>query len=329
MRAPTFRFAQRTFAALALLAAAGTAASAQSFPQHPITIVVGYTAGGQADALARTVGEKLSERLKTPVVVENKPGANAQIAAKLVAQAEPDGHTLLLVTDPMVTIDPQLPGTNALDPKASFEPVVNLVTAPLFLAANNEVPASSLSELIELAKQDPNALSFGTSGNTTPHRLAGEMLQQRGGFTMTHIPYKGTSASVTDLAGGHIELVIGGSLALKPLADAGKIKLLATTSEERQPLLPDVPSISETFPGFNMVTYLGLMAPKGTPDEVVAKLNSEINAILANPAVKKSLEEQGMIVDGGTPAHYQEQIAAEYETRGKIIRELKLTGDQG
>jgi tripartite-type tricarboxylate transporter receptor subunit TctC len=323
MQMPTAGFLKHALAALVLTGAA-VSADAQSYPSRPITIVVGYAAGGQADALARSVGTKLSERLKNPVVVDNKPGGNAMIAAQSVAQSEPDGHTLLFVTDAMVTIEPQLPGPKEVDVAAEFEPIINMAYGPLILAAAANVPASSLTELVELGKKDPQALNFGTSGNTTPHRIAGEMLQQQAGFTMAHLAYKGTAASVTDLAGGHIELAIGAASALKPLADAGKIKLLAVTSENRLTILPDVPAISETYPGFDIVTFLGLMAPKGTPKEVVDLLNREINEILADPAERKSLEAQGMIPAGGSPADFQATIAADYEARGKILKGLNL-----
>jgi tripartite-type tricarboxylate transporter receptor subunit TctC len=326
MKTSTRGFLKHALAAAALLGAAGTA-SAQSFPSGTITIVVGYAAGGQADAVARAVATKLSESLKTPVVVDNKPGGNAMIAAQGVARAEPDGHTLLLVTDAMTTIEPQLPGPKKLDVGEAFEPIVNMVVGPLALAAANNVPANSLAELVELGKKDPERLNFGTSGATTPHRIAGEMLQQLGGFKMTHVAYKGTAASVTDLAGGHIELVVGAAGTLKPLADAGKVKLLAVMSEKRMPFLPDVPAVSETFPGFDMVTFIGLMAPKGTPAEVVGLLNSEVNRILSVPAERESLEQQGMLVAGGTPADFEARIKADYQSRGKILAGLNLEAE--
>jgi tripartite-type tricarboxylate transporter receptor subunit TctC len=313
-------------AALTLLCATGTT-WAQDFPSRPITIVVGYTAGGQADVIARAVATKLSERLKNPVIVDNKPGGNAMIAAQSVALSEPDGHTLLFVTDAMTTIEPQLAGPKKVDVAADFEPIINMAFGPLILAASKDLPANSLGELVERGKKDAEALNFGTSGNTTPHRIAGEMLQQLAGFKMTHVAYKGTAASVTDLAGGHIELVIGATAALKPMADAGNIKLLAVLSEQRLPWLPDIPAISETYPGFNIVTFLGLMAPKGTPADVINLLNREINAILSVPAERESLEKQGMVVAGGSPADFGKQIAADYETRGKIIHELKLSAN--
>lgn len=325
--ASTMTFLKGGFAALTLLCATDGAARAEAFPTRPITIVVGYAAGGQADVIARSVGAKLSEALKVPVVVDNRPGGNAMIAAQGVAQSAPDGHTLLFVTDAMTTIEPQLAGPKKIDVSAAFVPVVNMAYGPLALAAATNVQANSLGELVQLGRKDPGYLNFGTSGNTTPHRIAGELLQQLGGFKMTHVAYKGTAASVTDLTGGHIELVVGAAGTLKPLADAGKIKLLAVMSDKRMPLLPDVPAVSETFPGFEMVTFLGLMAPQGTPAEAITVLNREVNAILSAPAERESLEKQGMIVAGGAPADLTTRITADYGTRGKVIRELGLTAD--
>ena len=311
----------------ASLLGSGGIATAQPFPSKPITLVVGYTAGGQADALARVVAKQLSEALKTPLVVENKPGANGVIAAKFVAGSKPDGHTLLFVTDAMTTIDPQLPGSAKYDVSAELDPLINLASAPLFLAAHKDVPADSIAALAELGKKKGSNLAFGTSGSATPHRLAGEMLQKLGGFKMLHVPYKGTAASVTDLAGGQIPLVVGSVTALEPMARAGKIKMLAVTTEKRFPLNPDVPSIAETFPGFDVSIYLGLMVPKGTPSDVVAKLNAEINRILAAPDLREAFEKLGVVPVGGSPSDFKARIAADFETRGKLIRELDIRSE--
>ena len=184
-------------------------ATAQPYPSRSITILVGYSAGGQADALARIIGKQLGENLKVSVVIENKTGANGMIAAQAAARAEPDGHTILMVTDVMVTIDPHLATSNHFDLSKAMEPVINVAWSPLLLAAANNVPANSLAELVALGKQKTQNLSFGSPGSSTPHRLAGEMLQKYCGFTMTHIPYKGTAASVNDLLGGQIPLLFG------------------------------------------------------------------------------------------------------------------------
>ena len=312
-------------AVLALGVAMG--AAAQSYPSRNVTIIVPFPAGGIVDAAARLLQPELERALGRPVVIENRGGAAGAVGTAAVVKAEPDGHTLLFVTDAMTTIEPQLAGPKKLDLGKEFVPIVNMAYGPLALAAATNVAANSLAELVQLGKKDPEYLSFGTSGNTTPHRIAGELLQQRGGFKMTHVAYKGTAASVTDLTGGHIELVVGAAGTLKPLADAGKVKLLAVMSKERMPFLPDVPTVAETFPGFEMVTFLGLMAPKGTPAEAVAVLNREVNKILAVPAEREALEKQGMIVAGGAPGDFTARIAADYGTRGKVIRELGLTAD--
>jgi tripartite-type tricarboxylate transporter receptor subunit TctC len=314
--------------AQALLAAAvaliGHAAAAQTFPSRPMTIVVGYAAGGQADILARKVAQQLGENLKTSVVVENRTGGNTLVASQSVVRSPSDGHTLLLVTDGMTTIDPMVPGGNGFDPLQAFDLVINLATAPLFLAAKKDLPVSSLAELIEYGKNNPTALHFGTSGPTTPHRIAGEMIKQLGGFQMSHVAYRGTAASVNDLAGGHISLVIGAASALMPLASEGKIKILAVTAEKRFALLPDVPSVSESFPGFNVLSYLGLAVNKGTPETLIASLNSELNNVLANAEVREFLTKQGMNVGGGTAAAFSAQVARDRKARGETIRDMKI-----
>lgn len=301
--------------------------NAQSFPSRPITILVGYSAGGQADALARILGKQLGENLRTSVVIENKTGANGMIAAQAAARSEPDGHTILMVTDAMVTIDPHLTTSNHFDLSTAMEPVVNISWSPLLLAAANNVPANSVAELVALGRQKTQNLSFGSSGSSTPHRLAGEMLQKYGGFTMTHIPYKGTAASVNDLLGGQIPLLFGAPTAVEPLAAAGKIKILGVTSEKRYPLLPNVPAISETFPGFRIISYIGLMLPKNTPAAVIATVNKEVNAVLATDAMRGWLDKQGMVAVGGTPDDFKRQIASDYQARGELVRALGITAE--
>jgi tripartite-type tricarboxylate transporter receptor subunit TctC len=303
------------------------AASAQQFPAKTISIVVGYSAGGQADALARAVATRLSQAFKVAVVVENKPGANGLLAAQGVANARPDGHTILLVTDGMLTIDPQLPGSAKWDPSAHLEPVVNLAGAPLFLAAQKEVSADTIPALVEYGRKNPNKLSYGTSGNATPHRLSGEMLQKVGGFQMKHVPYRGTAASLTDLLGGQITLVIGSSTSLEPQVKAGKIKFLGVTTDKRFPLLPEVPAIAETYPGFNVDIYFGIMAPKRTPPAVVASLNAEINKVLSAPDTRESLDKLGVVPAGGTAEEFKAKVARDLEERGKVIRELDIKAD--
>ena len=309
------------------LAAVTSSANAQPYPSRSITILVGYSAGGQADALARIIGKQLGENLKVSVVIENKTGANGMIAAQAAARSEPDGYTVLMVTDAMVTIDPHLATSNHFDLSTAMEPVVNVSWSPLLLAAANNVPANSVAELVALGKQKTQNLSFGSSGSSTPHRLAGEMLQKSGGFTMTHIPYKGTAASVNDLLGGQIPLLFGAPTAVEPLATAGKIKVLGVTSEKRYPLLPNVPAISETFEGFKIISYIGFMLPKKTPAPVIATLNKEVNQILGTDTMRGWLDKQSMVAVGGTPDDFKRQIAVDYQARGELVRALGITGE--
>jgi tripartite-type tricarboxylate transporter receptor subunit TctC len=309
------------WAALALLATT-IPAHAQAYPSRSVTILCGSSAGGQADALARTIGKQLGESYKISVVIENKTGANGMIAAQAAARAEPDGYTILLVTDAMLTIDPHLASSNRFDLASAMEPVVNVAWSPMLLAAANNVPANSVAELVTVGKSQQ--LSFGSPGSATPHRLAGEMLQKAGGFTMTNIPYKGTSGSVNDLLGGQIPLLFGAPTLLEPLATAGKIKLLGVTSGQRYPLLPTVPAISETFPGFKII---GFMLPKKTPAEVIAALNKEVNAILATDAMRAWLDKQGMIAVGGTKDDFIRQVESDYKSRGELVRALGITGE--
>jgi tripartite-type tricarboxylate transporter receptor subunit TctC len=208
-----------------------------------------------------------------------------------------------------------------------MEPVINVSWSPLLLAAANNVPANSVAELVALGKQKTQNLSFGSSGSSTPHRLAGEMLQKYGGFTMTHIPYKGTAASVNDLLGGQIPLLFGAPTAVEPLAAAGRIKVLGVTSEKRFPLLPEVPAISETFPQFKIISYIGFMLPRNTPKPVIDTLNKEVNQILASDSMRAWLDKQGMVAVGGAPDDFKRQIEVDYQARGELVRALGITGE--
>lgn len=310
-----------------VLALSGLPATAQPYPSRSMTILVGYSAGGQADALARIIGKQLAENLKISVLIENKTGANGMIAAQAAARAEPDGYTVLLVTDAMVAIDPHLASSNHFDLSKAMEPVIRVSWSPLLLAAANNVPANSVAELVALGKQKTQNLSFGSSGSSTPHRLAGELLQKYGGFTMTHIPYKGTSASVNDLLGGQIPLLFGAPTAVEPLAAAGKIKVLGVTSEKRFPLLPNVPAIAETLPDVKIISYIGFMLQKNTPAPVIAALNKEVNQVLATDTMRAWLDKQGMVAVGGTPDDFRRQIEVDYHARGELVRALGITGE--
>ena len=297
---------------------------AQDYPSDTITMLVGYSAGGQADALARAVGDALSQKLGQTVVVENKPGANGLLAAQTVAQGDPDGYSLLLVTDAMLTIEPQLEGSQQWDAKGNLAPVVNLAEGPLFIAVNTATEASTVGELVDAAKASGETLTFGTSGTATPHRMAGEALGKASGVPVKNVAYKGTSAAVTDLAGGQIDMVIGSSTSIQPLIDAGKVKLIATVGAEPSALEPEVPAVAATYPGIDFGTWYGIMVAKDTPAEIVATLNETLNEIVADPAMAEPLTQLGVIPTGGTAEAFQAQIEADFEKRGAILGELGL-----
>ncbi|MFB9950518.1 Bug family tripartite tricarboxylate transporter substrate binding protein [Rhizobium puerariae] len=299
-------------------------AQAQNYPSKPVTLVVGYTAGGQADVLARKVGDRLAQKLGTPVIIENLPGANGLLGAQKVAGAKPDGYTLALATDSMLTVEPQLAEGSKWNPLDHMEPVARLAEASLFVVANTSFKPNTIAEMVDYAKTSGEKLSFGSSGPSSPHRLAGEDIQKRAGFSMIHVPYPGTSASMTDLAGGQITLAFGALTSIQPLMDAGKLKLIAATSKQRSRFKPDVPAVAETWPGFDYSIYYGIITPKGTPKDVVEKLNGSINEVLKEPETINALNALGVSPSAGSPDDFRSVITADYETRGKILGDLGL-----
>jgi tripartite-type tricarboxylate transporter receptor subunit TctC len=308
-----------------LLCTAGVVpASSQDYPSDTITMLVGYSAGGQADALARAVGDALGKKLGATVVVENKPGANGLLAAQTVAQSEADGYNLLLVTDAMLTIEPQLAGSQQWDARGNLEPVIELATGPLFVAVNTETPANTVAELAEAAKASGETLTFGTSGTATPHRMAGEAIGKASGASVKNVAYKGTSAAVTDLAGGQIDMVIGSTTSIKPLIEAGKVKLIGNVGAEKSPLEPGIPTVAESYPGIDFATWYGIMAAKDTPPEIVAALNAALDAIVHDPAMAEPLTALGVEPKGGSAEAFSAVIDADFETRGAILGELGL-----
>jgi tripartite-type tricarboxylate transporter receptor subunit TctC len=307
-----------------LCTAAVVPAWSQDYPSDTITMLVGYSAGGQADALARAVGDALGKKLGATVVVENKPGANGLLAAQTVAQSDADGYNLLLVTDAMLTIEPQLAGSQQWDAKGNLAPVIELATGPLFVAVNTETPANTVAELTEAAKASGDTLTFGTSGTATPHRMAGEAIGKASGASMKNVSYKGTSAAVTDLAGGQIDMVIGSTTSIQPLIEAGKVKLIGNVGAEASPLEPEIPAVAESYPGIDFGTWYGIMAAKETPAEIVATLNAALDEIVHDPAMAEPLKALGVEAKGGSAEDFSAVIDADFATRGAILGELGL-----
>jgi tripartite-type tricarboxylate transporter receptor subunit TctC len=313
------------FIVTGLLLLTPSVTSAQTYPSRPIRLLHGFSAGGAADALARIVSDGLSKRLGQPIIVEAKPGAGGNIAAVTVANSAPDGYALGLVTGAHA-ISGALYKTLAYNPTDSFEMVSTLVYYALVVAVRADYPAKNLPDLIAMAKQKPNELSFGSVGFGSTHHLAGELLNTTAGIKMVHIPYRGDAPSVTSLLGGDVPVIVGTTVLLAGQIESGAIRGLAVTSPVRTPLLPNVPSAEEAgLKGYDVRTWAGLVAPKGTPADIVKRLNTEIASMLADPAVKKALETAtGGEARGSTPDDMRLLVRSEIAKWSKVIDEAKI-----
>jgi len=278
---------------LAVCALAAGAAAAQSYPAKPIRLVVPFAPGGASDVLARLVGQKLAERMGQPVVVENKPGAATTVGAAEVARAPADGYTLMLAPAPFV-IAPLMYQKLPYDAAKDFTGVALLASSPLILTVHPSVGAATPQELLALAKAKPGTIMYGSPGNGSVPHLATELFKLRTGTDFTHVPYKGGGPAVTDLVAGHIGIMFASPIEVSQHVAAGKLKYLVASTKDRVPSLPNVPTAGDLgIAGFDVVAWFGIVAPAGTPKEIVGKLSQEIGGILATPDVKEKFAGQG------------------------------------
>lgn len=318
MKAGFFPTISRAFA-LACAVFATAAGAASPYPAQPIRIVVPFTPGGAADVVARTVGEKLSQRLGQPVVVENRPGASGAIAAEFVARAAPDGYTLLVADLGQLAINPAMNPKLRYEPPRDFSPIGSVASVPLFIAVNARLPISSLRDLIAYAKEHPG-LPYGTVGVGTPHHLALEMLAARADVKMTHVPFKGTPQIMPAVASGDVAFTISALAPLLPHVQSGKIRLVAVASAERSTVAPDVPAVSEELSGYAMGDLIGLLAPAGTPAAVIERLNAELSAVAQSQDVVQRLAGLGLDSAVLDPEAYRARIQQAGATYRKLIR---------
>jgi len=316
----------RLLAASAIVACTAVAAPAvyaqAVYPTKPIRIVVPFPAGGTTDILARAVGQKLTETNGQPVLIDNRPGAGGNIGAELVAKSPPDGYTLLMGTVGTHAINPSLYAKMPYDHQKDFAPVILVAGVPNVLVINPSVPANSVQELIAYGKANPGKLNFASSGSGTSIHLAGELFKTMSGVQMTHIPYKGSAPAIADLLGGQVQIMFDNLPSALPQIKAGKLKALAVTSAQRATALPDVPTIAEAgLPGFEASSWFGLLAPAGTPKEVIVKLNTEVAKWLASPEAREKLAAQGAIAAGKTPEDFTQHIVAETAKWQKVVKE--------
>lgn len=304
-----------------------TAALAQAQPAWPgakaITLVVPFTAGGSVDATARLLADELGKRLKQSVVVDNVAGAGGTIGVGRVAQAAPDGYTLVMGADSPVAIAKHLnPAGVRYDPARDLAPVAMVNTAPMVLVARPDLPAGDLADLVAMARKEPGRLSYATSGIGTVLHLGMEMIKQQGEFHALHVPYRGGAQIATDVIGGQVDLAMLVSVSAAPHVQSGKLKGIAMTGGKRLAMLPKVPAVAETpgFEGYDLVAWTGLFAPAGTPPAVIAQLNEAVNAVLAQPEVRSKLEAQGALPGQGSAADFARFVAQEQERYAQVVK---------
>lgn len=308
----------------AQLSFAAPAVAQSNYPNRPIRMLVGFPPGGATDIIARLVAAGLQARLGQPVVVENKPGSGANIAAELAARAEPDGYTIMHGPDNVFIFNPHLYPKLNYDPLKDFVPITSLVANQIMLAVHPSVPAQTLKEFVELNRKANPPRFYASIGNGSPHHLAMEMLKQHTGMNMVHVPYRGGGPATIALLAGEIDASFGGG-SLVPTIQSGKVRGLATTALKRSPALPDLPTIDEVFPGYELLIWHGLFAPAGTPPAIVEKLRAETIEVLKSPEVREKLASSGSGEPYLTsPEEFNARIRGDYEKYGKVIRAIGM-----
>jgi tripartite-type tricarboxylate transporter receptor subunit TctC len=295
-------------------------APAQAYPSRPVRIIVGFAPGGAQDIYARLIGQQLSERIKQPVIIENRPGASGNIGTEAVVRAAPDGYTLLLLGPPNA-INATLYDKLNFSFVHDIQPVAGIVREFPVMVVNPSVPAKTVPDFIAYAKANPDRVNMASSGNATGPHLTGELFKMMAGVELVHVPYRGASLALSDLLGGQVQVMIGTSMsAAIEHVRTGKLRVLAVTSATRSSILPDVPTVGEFIPGFESIDWFGVGAPGNTPVEIIDRLNGEINAVLLDPKTRKRLADLGAAPMPMTPADFRGLILGEIEKWAKVIR---------
>lgn len=320
---------RRTFVALAMvaLAAIPLCAFAQKFPSKPVTVIVPYPPGGSNDTFAREVGKRLSDVWKQPVIIENRPGAGGSIGATLVSKAPPDGYTFCLLSSSFTTnaaIQKNLP----FDPIAGFTPVAMVAKGPMLLTVSNGVPAKTVGELVALAKANPGKLNYGSSGQGSTNHFATELFARAAGIQMTHVPYKGMPPAVTDVIGGHTDVLIASAPSVYQHVKAGKVRGLGVSSEGPSSVVPDLPSIQQAgVKGYSFELWWGILAPPKTPPEIVNEINAEVNRIINTPEIREIFLREGAEPVSMTPQQFANTIRDEIEGWKKVAKDANIKAE--
>jgi tripartite-type tricarboxylate transporter receptor subunit TctC len=304
------------------------AQAADSFPSRPIRIVVPFAAGGSTDILARSIAQRLSESMRSPVLVENRPGGAAVVGADHVAKSPPDGYTLLMGTNTTHAVAPHLYSKLPYDPLRDFAPISEVAYNPQFLDVHPSIPARSVKELIALARARPGQLNFGTAGQGTTAHMAMELFRSMAGVDMVHVPYKGTGPAMNDLLGGHLSLMFDVVLTTLPHMRSGRIRVLGVSSLERVEVAPEVPTIAESgLPGYEALVWFGLFAPAGTASEIVTRLSGEVGKIVRHPKLTEGFRLQGLTPVGSSANEFAARVRKEHALWGKVVREAGIKLD--
>ena len=318
---------RQRLAALVLGAFAALAAAAQGYPAKPIRLIVPFPPGGGTDILARQVAHKVADDNKWTVVVDNRPGAGGTIGVAGAAKAEPDGYPIVMGQTSNLAISPSLYRHLPYDPVKDLAPVALVGEGPVALVVRADSKYKTLAELIAAGKARPGSVTMATPGNGTVAHLSGVQLMNVSGAKFQHIPYKGAAAALPDLLGGNVDFYLSSVPTLQSLVASGKLRALAVTSLKRSPVLPNVPTVAQTYRGFDAVTWFGILAPAGTPEPVIAKLNAAINKALKDPAVRKAIEKEGGEVLGGTAQEFSAKIQSEITSWSVLVRQSGATID--
>ena len=300
---------------------------AQPYPNQPIRLIVPFAAGGPSDVLARAFSQKLGEDLGQPVIIDNKPGAGTNLAAEFVARSKPDGYTVFLMMVGTQAINETLYKKLSYNTIKDFAPITLVASSSLMFVANPSVPVKNASELIAYAKANPGKVNFGSSGTGTPLHLGGELFNVQAGTDITHVPYKGAAPALTDVLGGQIQTAMIGTPAALPYVKSGKLTPIGVTSLKRSPNAPEVPAIAETLPNFEVELVYALVAPAGTPNAIIKRLNTQMGTILNNPEVKTQLASRGFDVQTSTPEQLGAYIKAEVTKWAPIVKKSGATAE--
>lgn len=322
------RMARLAVFAIAGLCSAPHGFAADAYPAKPVRIVVPFAAGGSTDILARNVAQRLNEALRSPVIVENRPGAGALIGAEYVSKAAPDGYTLLMGTNTTHAVAPHLYGRMPYNALKDFVPIAEVAYNPQFLDVHPSIPVRSVKELIVLAQKRPGQLNFGSAGQGSASHMAMELFKSMAKVDITHVPYKGSGPALVDVLGGHLSMMFDVVLTTLPHMKAGRLRVLGVSSLQRVDVAQEVPTIAENgLPGFEALVWFGLFAPAGTPAEIVGRLSGEVGRIVHQPALRETFTLQGLTPVGSNSPQFAAKVGNDYATWGKVIREAGIKLD--